>query len=230
MSICSSLRGFGYHGNLLHLSAIPTNLTTLRPLSKGISKFSIRGISGRGAPSLLPFKYYGTFIRSSHESQLEQKTFHRPKIIQTRHVSGFAGHDIPRLASGFKTSASQTSLPLQGIKLNHKRVKWGILDPKLLETLDSLERDSTPQDSEASEAKNGASDLHGFSELAMEEDSKLNDMPLSPLVNPDLYQARRRYREPKSPPSREKTRFQTQLAKNPYGSTIAPRCVCGADL
>ena len=45
------------------------------------------------------------------------------------------------------------------------------------------------------------------------------DMPLSPLMHPNLINARKRYTDSKPLPSKDKTEFQKLLVKNPFGNT-----------
>ena len=47
--------------------------------------------------------------------------------------------------------------------------------------------------------------------------SALESLPLSPLMHPQLLAARRRYIEAKPRASKELTKFQNTLARNPYG-------------
>ncbi|KAI9646323.1 hypothetical protein NHQ30_005764 [Ciborinia camelliae] len=49
---------------------------------------------------------------------------------------------------------------------------------------------------------------------------KPRELPLSPLMDPSFLEARNRHAAPKPPPKKEeRTAFQAQLAKNPYGMT-----------
>lgn len=52
--------------------------------------------------------------------------------------------------------------------------------------------------------------------------SPLEQLPLSPLMHPQLLRARRRYTEKKPLPSKELTEFQKLLEKNPYGEVFVP--------
>ncbi|MCJ1478464.1 hypothetical protein MMC13_007144 [Lambiella insularis] len=51
--------------------------------------------------------------------------------------------------------------------------------------------------------------------------SPLEQLPLSPLMHPQLLKARRRYTEAKPLPSKELTEFQSLLEKNPYAQKLA---------
>ena len=53
-----------------------------------------------------------------------------------------------------------------------------------------------------------------------EEDFSFEHMPLSPLIDKKLIEARIRYREPKPLPSKERTDFQKLIDKNPYGTWL----------
>ncbi len=52
----------------------------------------------------------------------------------------------------------------------------------------------------------------------------VGDLPISPLMDPAFHQARRKFTEPKPRATEHKpTKFQRQLARNPYGSSSYPR-------
>ena len=54
----------------------------------------------------------------------------------------------------------------------------------------------------------------------------VGDLPISPLMDPAFHQARRKFTEPKPRATEHKpTKFQRQLARNPYGSSSYPRVV-----
>ncbi|QSZ34718.1 hypothetical protein DSL72_007573 [Monilinia vaccinii-corymbosi] len=60
---------------------------------------------------------------------------------------------------------------------------------------------------------------------------KPRELPLSPLMDPVFLEARNRYSAPKPKPSKERTDFQKQLAKNPYALALAtPVRQCSATL
>ena len=50
--------------------------------------------------------------------------------------------------------------------------------------------------------------------------SLLENMPLSPLMHPNLINARKRHTSSKPLPSKERTEFQTLLEKNPFGRLL----------
>ncbi|KAB8297366.1 hypothetical protein EYC80_002711 [Monilinia laxa] len=50
---------------------------------------------------------------------------------------------------------------------------------------------------------------------------KPRELPLSPLMDPVFLEARNKHSAPKPPPSKERTAFQEQLAKNPYALALA---------
>jgi hypothetical protein len=50
---------------------------------------------------------------------------------------------------------------------------------------------------------------------------KRRELPLSPYMDPELLSARKKYRQPKQPPSKTPTDFQKQLARNPYALALA---------
>ena len=83
-------------------------------------------------------------------------------------------------------------------------------DEHVLRLLQEIQEDlNTP-------GSDGDSFNHGGS-TAREEENVLENMPLSPLMDPNLIKARKRHLETKSSPSKEKTEFQSRLERNPYG-------------
>lgn len=55
---------------------------------------------------------------------------------------------------------------------------------------------------------------HGKNDI---QKSKFPQLPLSPLMDPDLQAARNRYEARKPAPSGEPSDFQKKLRRNPYG-------------
>ena len=69
----------------------------------------------------------------------------------------------------------------------------------------------------------GDSPSHGEAK-AQEEKKTLENMPLSPLMHPNLIKARQRHLEAKPLPGRDKTGFQLLFEKNPYGLLFKRVC------
>ena len=51
------------------------------------------------------------------------------------------------------------------------------------------------------------------------QDPIWGDMPLSPLMHPELLAARNKYQTKKSPPSKDPTEFEARVARNPFGKS-----------
>ena len=131
-----------------------------------------------------------------------------------RHVSLDLKRNRPPSFLGRRFSSARAPLTKRSTRISVKRLKWGLLDPELRRTIDTLHQDLgqslDKRDHEilqSNDSPNGPGD----------QVAELDSIPLSPLMDREIQQARRRHREPKSPPRRERTEFQSLLAKNPYG-------------
>lgn len=122
---------------------------------------------------------------------------------------------------------SSPSLPQQLIK-SPKTDSWNI--SALYELLDEVKQDvtSTPTTTPEEPVKvesptpNGQSLPPSISRLHNEPREpapmSISDLPLSPLMDPKLINARTRHRTPKPLPSGSLSSFEQKLQKNPYGS------------
>ena len=94
--------------------------------------------------------------------------------------------------------------------------KLGASNEDFLKLLRDLQEDIKA--SGLTESSNGSPDQE---EIKSQEERVISEqMPLSPLMDPTLIKARRRFHETKALPSMEKTVFQTILEKNPYGMEV----------
>ena len=196
MSICSRLKGQSYFLVRHDHHAGSTSLDQ-----------AFQAVSSRCNNSSSPlWKHWTAFSRSPCNSSC------------VRHVSLHIRKD--RLEPPLRRQAerqsllAQASLTKQSIKISAKRIKWGLLGPELRRTVDTLHQ-TLSQKSDGTE--HGSLQPYDPSCGLGDELTELDSIPLSPLMDPHLQQTKRRHREPKPTPSREKTVFQTKLAKNPYG-------------
>ena len=220
MSIRPNLRSSKRSFLLLNRSVIFSILPLHRSRSREVSWSNTHGICSWSSLK------HDTSNDSSYEGRSSYKVYGGASRKNVRCVSGLSRNNGYAQSLPDEPSTAQFSLPLKSTKFIEKRIKWGLLDRELSTALDGFEQDLAQK---TNQSKTELSERHNLSERSRDEIAGLDDMPLSPLMDANLYRARRRYREPKSFPSSERTEFQTLLAKNPYGTFAAFWHFCIAD-
>ncbi|KAL8975640.1 MAG: hypothetical protein Q9197_000115 [Variospora fuerteventurae] len=89
------------------------------------------------------------------------------------------------------------------------------------EALEELPRGSA-RPNQADDENDASNRKSGYDRLETDDgNAAFSQLPLSPLMDPKLQNARNRYKTPKPEPSREPSEFQKRLSKNPYASALA---------
>ena len=163
----------------------------------------------------IPLGQASKFSKLSSRSLKPCTVFSRShNVTAVRRVSVQVNKNGPKPASGDTLLSAHTSLKKSTVEISAKRIKWGLVDPELRQTVDTLHQSLSREPIEREHGPPQSHDLFGGPGDYL---AKLDGIPLSPLMEPNAQQAKKRHREPKLSRSSEETDFQIQLAKNPYG-------------